>query len=296
MMSVEGVQRFMPVSVAVIGNTYVAFVGIYPGTAAATATPGNSVGSFLTYRVARSTDGTHFQLVDSSQFQNLGLGPVVAESGEFMAIVSDSDANSWVFTSPDGLDWVRSSQLPAGICTNGPCPTGPAGLFVTVGETGAWRSVDGKSWTAIQLPVATNQLTVCSVPGGGFVALDQLQGAASYRILRSADGLHWTVDQGDLSGEPHDLVSAGGLLFVDVIPPSGSDANANLIWQSTDGGHTWQPLRDGYGRQVSGTPQVFGDLLAISTPPTYGVTTLPSLEWVGTPPMTAAASRSAGSP
>jgi hypothetical protein len=281
MMSVEGVQRFIPASVAVIGDTYVAIVGTYLGATAATPTPGSSVGSSPTYRLARSTDGTHFQLVDSSQFQNLGLGPVVAESGEFMAIASDSDWNSWVFTSPDGLEWVRSSQLPAGHCTNGPCPTGPAGLFVTVGETGAWRSVDGKSWTAIQLPVATNQLTVYSVPGGGFVALDELQGAASYRILRSADGLHWTVDQGDLSGEPHDLVSAGGLLFVDVIPPSGSDANANPIWQSADGGHTWQPLLDGYGRQVSGTPQAFGDLLAISAPPVYGVTTLASLEWVG---------------
>jgi hypothetical protein len=289
-MSVEGMQEFEPYAVASVDGTYVAWIDTYSSAQmSATPTPAGSGGSYTSYsKLVRSTDGIHFQPVDSPQFSNQILQSLAVESGAFVVSAQDYTGTSWALTSTDGLDWVRSSQVPAS-----PCMVQSTGRFATCGGTQAWRTADGKSWTPIELPVSTYYMQVYAVPGGGFVALDGAVNSRQDKILRSADGLNWSVDQGNLSGEPGGLASAGGRLFTDVEQrvsssssagaSDGSSVDAYAIWQSVDWGHTWQPLLDGYGRQITGVPWALGDLLAISSVPTDSSSSS-RLEWVGEPP------------
>jgi hypothetical protein len=54
------------------------------------------------------------------------------------------------------------------------------------------------------------------------------------------------------------------------------------VWQSVDGGRTWQPLLDPSGQQMSGMVESLGDRLAVFAPQYNPVAW--KIAWVGTPP------------
>jgi hypothetical protein len=304
-----GITDFLPFGGASLGGIYVrTFVLDGGGNTAAAPTSGpsdvlapqSSASPYNSIFLMRSTDGTHWSRVSSSVVSSIYIQSVDVESGAFTLIGGDGNGTGWVLTSTDGLVWTRASQIPGSTYEQG-----PAGLFSFDSYTGgrkAWHSWDGKTWTQIELPVETADLVAYSVPGGGYIALDEASAPRNYWILRSADGLNWTVDQGNLAGEPRELVSAGDRLFTIVSQTADSSASgsasdgsgfdAYAIWQSADWGRTWQPLLDGYGHQVSGVPGVLGDLLAISSAPTADLPWSP-LEWVGRPPPAATATPTA---
>jgi hypothetical protein len=101
----------------------------------------------------------------------------------------------------------------------------------------------------------------------------------------------WTVDQGNLVGKPLGLVAVGDRLIADVSPsaltasayPDASTfaSKAFEVWQSVDGGRTWQPLLDQSGQQMSGMVESLGDRLAVFAPQYDPVAW--KIAWVGTP-------------
>jgi hypothetical protein len=272
-----------------IGGTYVASTAT--PTPILTASDGTAANSGPTTPIWRSTDGVHWSRVDSPAFSGLTVTYMVALGSGFVAITSSTpDETGWALTSTDGLTWVRASKLPV---QPGISAAGAAGLFITSTTTQAdvWRTLDGKTWTRAHLPDGIGLGQSYKVPGGGYVALGMSAAAAEFQILRSADGLTWQVDQGDLVGAPLGFVAVGDRFVADVSPvplnsTSYPDASAFAsiafqVWQSVDWGRTWQPLLDSSGHQLSGRVWSLGDRLAISV---RDDSTLASrITWVGTP-------------
>jgi hypothetical protein len=295
--AVEAGGQFLPSWIAHEGSVYLA-VGteVYVATSA-TPTPivtpsdGSVATPQQTTPIWRSTDGVHWREVELAAFSGLTVSSVVGLANEFVAItVSSPDETGLAFTSTDGLNWTSASRLPVQPGISAP---GEAGLYIgsTTDPAQTWRTLDGKSWARVQLPAGVSIGISFKLPGGGFIADSMSTATAGYRILRSPDGLTWTVDQGDLAGEPVGLVAVGDRLIADVSPnplnasfyPDASTfaSKAFVVWQSVDGGRTWRPLPDGSGQQMSGRVESFGDRLSVFTPQYDPVAW--KIAWIGTP-------------
>jgi hypothetical protein len=212
----------------------------------------------------------------------------------FVALtVSSPDEPGVAFTSTDGLTWTRASQLPVQPGVSAP---GAAGLYIgsMAGPGETWRTTDGKTWARAQLPAGVTLGDSFALSGGAFIGNGMSTSPDGYPILRSADGLTWTVDQGNLVGLPLGLVAVGDRLIADVSPsaltasayPDASTfaSKAFQVWQSVDGGRTWQPLLDASGMQMSGRVESLGDRLAVFAPQYDPVAW--KIAWVGTPSTT----------
>jgi hypothetical protein len=251
----------------------------------------------------RSTDGVHWSQVDSPALRDLSLGRMVAVLANGFVVEASENATSenattitdFAFTSTDGLTWTRSSQFPVSPMYTP--DSGPMRLVVggdmSDSATGqVWQTLDGKTWTPVQLP-GVWLADAYSLADGGFVgwgwkttistSTPAENSAGLYHILRSTDGVSWRVDQGDLQGEPCSLVVVADRLFAGVLPacdtaPQGSVPQG---WQSSDSGRTWQPVMDGTGQQMSGRLWRMGDRATISS--WVPETSAWRLAWVGTP-------------
>ena len=247
----------------------------------------------------RSTDGVHWSQVDSPGFKDLSLAPVVAVLATGFVVEASEYAAppDFAFTSTDGLTWTRSSQLPVSpmyLPDSGPMRLVVSGDMSDSATGQVWQTLDGKTWTPVQLP-GVLLARAYSLADGGFVGWGwkttngtstpaENSAVASYHILRSTDGVSWQVDQGDLQGEPCSLVVVGDRLFAAVLSPACDTApldSAVQIWQSSDSGRTWQPVVDSSGKSMSGKLWRMGDRVTISSwdPETSAW----RLAWVGTP-------------
>ena len=298
MVSVENGGQFLPVSIAHEGGVYVSVGRLTYVASSATPTPILTPSDGSTEQPApsttpiwRSTDGVHWREVVFAAFSGLTVSSVVGLANEFVAItVSSPDETGLAFTSTDGLNWTRASQLPVQPGVSAP---GEAGLYIgsTTDPKETWRTLDGKSWARVQLPAGVSMGVSYELPGGGFIADGMSTTAAGRQMLRSTDGLTWTADQGDLVGELVGMVAVGDRLIADVSPnplnasfyPDASTfaSKAFEIWQSVDGGRTWKPLPDASGQQMSGEIESLGDVLAVFAPQYNPVAW--KITWVGTP-------------
>jgi hypothetical protein len=301
--SVEGGGQFEPFHVVKFGGFYLAetFSDTVGASAIASAVPtptpclspsGCSSPEAVSQVVLwRSGNGIRWSRVDSAAFSGLSLAGLGAIPGGFIVVAASTPGESgWALTSPDGLNWSRSSQLPVQPGSSG--SEGEAGFFVsdTSSPNGAWRTLEGKEWTRLDLPAGVYTLgSVSAVPSGGYVGIGVSVGSPSammpgYSMLRSQDGSTWRVDPGDLRGTLIGLCAVGNRLVASVAPDplTAETALTSLrIWESLDWGHTWQPLLDPTGQQMSGTAFAMGDGLAIETP---NASNVPEMTWVGTPP------------
>jgi hypothetical protein len=293
--AVDGGGQFLPDTIAQWDGVYVA-VGMPNGAYAApvgaptpvvTADNGPAASGGSTTLIWRSTDGVHWSQVDSPAFSGLTISSVLGLATGFVVLsVTSPDETGWALASTDGLNWTRTSQLPVQPLMSS---SGAAGLYVSAGAGSGetWRTLDGKSWTRVNVPTGVNLGITFKLAGGGYVGT----GAVGFGLLRSADGVTWTVDQGDLVGKPLGLVAVGDRLIADVSPsaltasayPDASTfaSKAFEVWQSVDGGRIWQPLLDPSGQQMSGMVESLGDRLAIFAPQYNPVAW--KIAWVGTP-------------
>jgi hypothetical protein len=209
----------------------------------------------------RSTDGVHWSVVRSSvldELQTANYVQLAKLADRFIYVATWDSGESLAYTSTDGLNWIETGELPA---EPGASLGGDAGFFLQSPSQPDryWRTVDGVTWTRVQLAPFGIPLNVAKIPGGGFVA----QGFENGQIIKSDDGLSWHVDQGNLPGYPLELAVVGGRMLVSVSPaPVSSDtprSAAEPIWGSLDWGKTWQPLLGPGGRQLAGSPVSMGD-------------------------------------
>jgi hypothetical protein len=184
------------------------------------------------------------------------IDSVVAFHGGYLALGQDlppSHAAAWSSTDPSS--WHRVTSLPApegsGIAA---AVTDRSGAVLAVGESGGaaavWRSTDGVAWTLTTLPEpgagATEWLTSVAESSDGFVAAGYEQSATAQReaaFWRSADGSSWVrattqtpVAAGEVTGMA--ALPSGKLIAVGITGDERTGTAA--VWQSTDGGSTWQ--------------------------------------------------------
>ena len=201
-------------------------------------------------------------------------------SGGFV-VVADAVGAGSAWTSSDGLAWTKASSLPV---EPGSITVGAAGLYVDSGGSApdVWRSEDGKTWAHVTAPAGHGAVWSAAIPGGGFVG-ESIAGATS-AIVRSADGLIWQPDQGNLPGTPYGgMAVSGDRMLVSVGPsqlPTTVSTATFAVFQSTDWGLTWQPLLDPSGQAAHGIVGQIGDLVTISSIDGAAVSPTPTLAWV----------------
>jgi hypothetical protein len=283
--TVTGDTGFLPSAVVRSGDVYLAEGENYSGYslffgASPPAVP-SGVGFTLTQSIWRSTDGVNWSRVDAFNNGELTAASLMNLSGGGFVVVADTGGASSAWTSSDGLAWTKASSLPV---EPGSITVGAAGLYVDSGGSApdVWRSEDGKTWAHVTVPAGHGAVWSAAIPGGGFVG--QCAAGMTLEIVRSADGLTWQPDQGNLPGTPYGgIVVSGDRMLASVGPsqlPTTVSTAAFAVFQSTDWGLTWQPLLDPSGQATHGIVGQVGDLVMISS--IDGTAASPTLAWVMT--------------
>ncbi|MBU1493114.1 MAG: hypothetical protein KJ956_04025 [Actinobacteria bacterium] len=203
------------------------------------------------------------------------VGVAVASLGLVAIGLDDSggDYDAAVWTSVDGLTWVRVPDDEAAL--GGPDDQGMFSVvgggpglvavgYVWSGDDGdgaVWTSVDGSAWTRVPHDEAVfggpfSQLVFDVVVGGpGFVAVgaDGMNGGDwNAAVWTSADGLIWTRVPHDEQafGGPRDQTAQGvaavsdGLVAVGSAYDPGTARTIAAVWVSDDG-LTWERIPGG---------------------------------------------------
>ncbi len=290
---VEGADSFVPQDILHLGSVYLA---ITIGTAmvapsgdssqAVTATHGRSTPTAAptqapadtaeppTYdsglpadSLWRSADGLHWRRVDSLALGGFSPTAVGRIPGGFvLAAVASRDQPGWLLTSSDGITWTRSSRMPV-LATVSAGGSSVDGLWVssTGGrESGVWwETPDGATWAQVNLPAGVTQLDAAfTLRGGEHVGM--VVGPSVSGIVRSADGVTWRVDRGDLAEPAVTLCRIGDRLVAAYRQDEGATSmSGRYVWQSDDGGVTWQPMLDPSGNQLVGLIQSAGGRLSV---------------------------------
>ncbi len=262
---------FHPTGIAHAGQTYVA-----------TALPAGGGNMTVWY----SRDGVSWQRADQSQFGGLSITLVAGLNGRVFALAADPAGTGAAFVSTNGADWMRVSTLPVT-----PGWLSADGTRILIGGMDAgqeWVSWDGLQWNRVAIPDSVTFLSGIQAVPGGFIAVGASASSPAMQLLRSTNGVDWHADQGDLNGSIIGLSVIGDRLVASVldgIAPSDITSTwlpADLrLWQSSDGGRTWQPLLGPDGKQLAGIGVHIGDRLGVEVPDAQNHR---HLEWVGTAP------------
>ena len=244
MVSVAGQAAFWPVDVVNHGGSRVALAMQKPLPFAEA--PSGSIWS--------SADGVHWSPVASSAFGDLKPSALETTPTGFLVVALDaSNKRGGVFTSSDGATWARATDLPVSLDS---FADGDPGLYVVgrtpAGEPQVWRTMDGASWTRGSLPDGIASLSSpARTADGGLVAMAVGDaGPASNVVLGSTDGLHWQAVATNLDGNLFSLTAAGSRLIA-TVSMGGAYDGPYLVWQSADGGKTWQPMPGPDGLQLT---------------------------------------------
>ena len=152
------------------------------------------------------------------------------QRGVLRAWVADEDGRFDEATTPagDGFDLIAAAAGDGGFIA--------AGRTADFVHTTIWFSEDGREWTSIEDPAFAHPADVASIVAvdEGFVAAGALRGeheTFTPVIWRSDDGSRWEqVEVGD---------DEGGFGAVTAIGDTVIAAVGDALWQSDDGGRTW---------------------------------------------------------
>jgi len=160
-------------------------------------------------------------------------------------------ACEWV--SSDGLSW-KPVDLPkavfpdtAGVAS---VSAGPGGLIAVGSAAGPersvaalWHSSDGRTWTRLAGPGATDWLSLdMALPAGPGLVVLGTEGHGNAWLATSADAITWAAaaapGEGTLSGGPSLASGSAGFIFGGF--PMNASPSSAIAWLSVDG-VSWQP-------------------------------------------------------
>lgn len=168
----------------------------------------------------------------------------------------ETDAVTWIWTSPDGLRWgpagiigspLRQSGFPVAL------EGSDLGYLLTTsfrsrgpGATTAWYSADGSSWIESQVGQPTyDQIRIAALPIGFYAWTDptQTDSGDGYAAF-SVDGLQWVPVAGGPDATSAQVVAIGSKLIAMESDPSTGTLRA---WTGTVQGDelTWSNLQSG---------------------------------------------------
>ena len=251
----HGSQPFWPVHAVRSGSVYVAFSLDKPIPFVGEGTPA----------LWRSADGHNWTEISSPALDGLTLWSVDVLGGRFVTVGTAAGGGS-LLTSSDGLEWVKRSDTPGD--PNGGGRVAEFGVVLATGTNGlggTWVSVDGSSWVRAQLPTGVTELgPSVRRADGSYIGIGyDFSGAVHDTLMTSTDGIRWTPAPTP-TGRPMNLCAVGGQLVLS-LSLSPSNGAPYVVWQSKDGGATWQSLPDPNGypvAQIAGSS--FGDGVTIT--------------------------------
>ncbi len=188
------------------------------------------------------------------------IAALIADRGGYLALGQDhppSHAAAW--SSTDAASWRRVTTLPApeGSSISAAVATADAGVLA-VGTNGraaaVWSSTDGVAWAMESLPGpagdgATELLAAATRTNGGYLAAGYQQSAAAVRsatFWRSSNGVAWSRVPAPLptgSSEVTGLAAGPDGETVVAVGISGDERRGTAaVWQSMDGGGSWQAI------------------------------------------------------
>ena len=195
-----------------------------------------------------STDGSTWTEVVLPQPRHAITLDVAVSALGWAAIGFVPKGNGLVWTSADGVTWVRAKPLRGGqpqaiIATTGGFLAGGQSVVKGVARPVLWLSNDLVSWTRVKLPGKGQVTRLAQLPSGVILALVATVSAnrVTYRYLRSVDGSTWDTVHFPVTRSGTDTLSAGELgtagdMFVQVVDggPATGPFNGS-VWTSSDG-------------------------------------------------------------
>jgi hypothetical protein len=131
----------------------------------------------------RSSDGVHWSRLDLPSFTGTGTGQLaVASAGQLVLTLIGAPGHAWV--SSDGKAWKRVSEPHDVIWANSSVALA-LGLD-GAGQTVAWTSSDGVSWTAATIDNASDQTPIW--PASGWGSIDDTRDI--YQAVMGSSGLY----------------------------------------------------------------------------------------------------------
>jgi hypothetical protein len=264
----QGSDPFWPIHAVQSGGVYVAFSLSRPIPFAGEGTPA----------LWRSTDGHKWTELDPPAFAGYQINEVGMLGDRFVTVGTSADGSSGVVLgSSDGLTWSNVGDTPES--PNG-WSTTAFGLVLSAGVNGvggSWVSTDGASWVRATMPAGVTNLggSPVRLADGSYLGVGfDFSSATHDTLMRSTDGIAWTAVPTP-AGRPMSFDQVGGRLILTMSLGANNEA-PYVVWQSSDGGQTWQSLPDPDGFPVDQITPCFGNGVTI----TYG--DVPKT-WIGTP-------------
>lgn len=162
---------------------------------------------------------------------------IVFGEGMFLAVgYSVSADTATVMTSADGLTWTPQTA----IAGNWESVSYGSGLFVAVQTSGANRvmtSLDGITWFARTVPLKSWKAVAFG--NGFFVAVSNDASPGTQFVMRSDDGINWTLITTIEANSSNCSIAFGNDVFV-IGLEGGSSLYSYLV--SSDSGLTWEPV------------------------------------------------------
>lgn len=188
-----------------------------------------------------------------------------------------------VWVSRDGIHWTSPVRLPgsgavaSGLCVSKPSDDEVASSVTAVGraalagggtQAAAWSSNDGRHWVkdTVQPPGITggqDALVGCLAANGGLVGYGEAPGPGGVvpAVWRAASSGVWSLQTVSAfnAGSPSPLsdIAQSGATYIAI---GGSVVDGTAVWQSGDGGSTWQALSAVGAPWVGWEPPVFDDV------------------------------------
>lgn len=169
----------------------------------------------------------------------------------------ESDADTWIWTSPDGLRWGPAGVIGSTNLHHSGRPMtvdgSDLGYLLTTSfgggpgsATTVWYSPDGSTWIESQVGQARNDpLRIAALPLGFYAWTDaqQTPGGQGYAAF-SVDGLHWVPVSGGPDSYEAQVVALGEQLFAMETDPATGTLRA---WTGTMRGDelTWRNMQGG---------------------------------------------------
>jgi hypothetical protein len=218
----------------------------------------------------RSTDGHSWRKLTNPAFEGMKLDDLGIFKGQFVTVATGADGNSAILlASSDGLTWTKLGDMPA--VPNSWSVTDFGILLdsntVRRDPSNNWLSRDGVSWTHVELPEGVTDLggSPVHLPDGSYIDIGWDFATAMHETLvTSTDGATWQALATQPAGTFMGLESIDGRLILNMALGE-SNEGPYAVWQSSDGGKTWQSLPDPEGFPATGFVSSFGDGLVIKT-------------------------------
>ncbi len=204
-----------------------------------------------------------------------GVGGLVVVGNSLGSAPTDVVATAW--HSRDGVNWTpmavdsgSGQEMVAGAASR-------SGAVVAAGNSVAWLSTDGKTWSAQLLPgasTAAGSFTPRAVGSwsGGFVIIGLWNGDGPVRSAAwySPDGREWKMAKTPLTGfDTRGVASVKGTIVAAGNDLGDTAPGLAAVWSSTDG-DTWTkstPPSDQSNVGIDGVASVGDSLLAFGAPP-----------------------------